>query len=133
MTNCYATRALDPLSLCNNKNCRLKKHWVFPLYRKVAAKPPIHRNSYYCYCYYWNNILKKKLLNVSFWNNEKMFQIDLKNNLKKEPDLKSRCYFTLLEPVMPGYWICLNPNVSKYASVCVTLWICLNMRETLRA
>ena len=30
------------------------------------------------------------MLNVYFWNNEKMFQIDLKSDLKEEPDLKSR-------------------------------------------
>ena len=52
---------------------------------------------YYCYCYYWNTILKKKMLNVYFWNNEKMFQIDLKRDLKEEPNLKSRYCFTLLE------------------------------------
>ena len=34
---------------------------------------------------------------------KKMFQLDLKSDLKEEPDLKSRCYFTLLEPVMPGF------------------------------
>ena len=62
-----------------------------------------------------------------------MCQIDLESNLKEEPDWKSRCCFTLLEPVMPGSWICLNSNVGKYASVCVTLWICLNMSETLLA
>ena len=72
------------------------------------------------------------------WN-EKMFQIDLNSDLKEEPDLKSRRVFTLLEPyflnrtLLPGSWICLNPNVSKYSSKCVTLWICLNMSETVRA
>ena len=33
--------------------------------------------------------------------NEKMFQIDLNSDLKEEPDLKSRCWFTLFEPVIP--------------------------------
>ena len=28
-----------------------------------------------------------------------MFQTDLNNDLKKEPDLKSRCWFTIFEPV----------------------------------
>ena len=60
------------------------------------------------------------MLNVYFWNNEKMFQIHLKSYLKEKPYLKSRCCFTLLEPVMPGSWICLNPNMGKYALVCVT-------------
>ena len=32
-----------------------------------------------------------------------MFQIDLNSDLKEEPDLKSRCCFTLFELVMPGY------------------------------
>ena len=44
---------------------------------------------------------------------EKMFQIDLENDLKKEPDLKSRCWFTLLGPVVQGSSICLN--LLKYA------------------
>ena len=84
-------------------------------------------------CCYWNTILKKKMMNAYFWNKkEKMFQIDLKSDLKEEPNLQSRCCFTLLEPVMPGSWIRLNPNVGKYVSICVTLWICLNMPETLR-
>ena len=65
------------------------------------------------------------MLNVYFWNkNEKMFLIGLNSDLKEEPDLKSRCYFTLFEPVMPGSLIFLNPNVGKYAPICVTLWIC---------
>ena len=34
--------------------------------------------------------------------NQKMFQIDLSSDLKKKPDLKSRCYFTLFEPIMSG-------------------------------
>ena len=33
---------------------------------------------------------------------KKMFQIDLNNDLKEEPDLKCRCCFTLIEPVMLG-------------------------------
>ena len=70
------------------------------------------------------------MLSVYFYKNEKMFQIDLKCDLKQEPDLKSKCRLTLPEPVMPTFWICLNHNVGKYASICVTLWIYLNMRET---
>ena len=43
------------------------------------------------------------MLIVYLWNkNQKIFQIDLKSDLKEEPDLKSRCYFTLFELVMPG-------------------------------
>ena len=61
-----------------------------------------------------------------------MFQIDLNSDLKEEPDLKSRCCFTLFEPVMPGYMPYLY-LYTKYALICVTLLICLNMRETLRA
>ena len=45
-----------------------------------------------------------------------MFQIDLNSDLKKEPDLKSRYFFTLLR-------MDLTPNVGKYASICVTLRI----------
>ena len=33
---------------------------------------------------------------------KKMFQIDLDSDLKEKPDLKSRCYFTLLGSVMQG-------------------------------
>ena len=51
----------------------------------------------------------------------KQWKLDLESDLKEELDLKSRCCFTLLEPVMAGSWISLNPNVGKYASVCVTL------------
>ena len=62
------------------------------------------------------------MLDVYFGNkSEKMFLIDLNSDLKEEPGLKSRCCFTLLEPVMPRFWICLNPNVGKYAPICVTL------------
>ena len=79
-------------------------------------------------------ILKKKMLNDYVWNG-KMLQIDLNSYLKEEPDLKSKCCFTLVEPVMPRSWIWLNPDGSgdKYVLICVTLWICLEMRETLRA
>ena len=58
------------------------------------------------------------MLSINCYKNEKMFQIDLNSDLKKEPELKSR------------YWTDLNPNVGEYASLCVTLWICLNIRET---
>ena len=54
---------------------------------------------------------------------KKMFQIDLKSDLKKELDLKSRYFFTLFSTDP-------NPNVGKYVSICVTLRICLNIRET---
>ena len=63
------------------------------------------------------------MLSVDFYKNEKMFQIYLNSDLKEKRDLKSRYCFTLL-------WNDLNANVVKYALICVTLWICLNMRET---
>ena len=60
---------------------------------------------YYFYCYYWNTILKKEMLNVYFWNkNEIMLQIILNSGLKEEP------------------------NVDKYTSICLTCeygWIYL--------
>ena len=34
--------------------------------------------------------------------NENMFQIDFNNDLKEEPDLRSRCWFTYFKPVVPG-------------------------------
>ena len=40
--------------------------------------------------------------------NQKIFQIDLNSDLKEEPYLKSRCWFTLFEPIMPGPSISLN-------------------------
>ena len=50
---------------------------------------------YYYYCYYWNTISKKAILNVHFQNkNKKIFQIDLKPDLKEEPDFNSRCCIT---------------------------------------
>ena len=52
-----------------------------------------------------------------------MFQIDLNSDLIKETDLKSSYFLTLL-------WTDLNPNVGKYASIYVTLWKSLNIRET---
>ena len=63
-----------------------------------------------------NAILKKKVLNVYFWNkNAKMFQIDLSNDLKEEPELKSRCCFTLLEYKDPEYgWIPVWANMPRY-------------------
>ena len=63
------------------------------------------------------------MLSVNFYKNEKMFQIDLNSDLKEEPDLRSRYCFTLL-------WTGLNSNAGKYATKYVTLWICLNIRET---
>ena len=43
------------------------------------------------------------MLNAHFRNrNKKMFQIDLNSDLKEEPDLNGKCWFTLFELVMPG-------------------------------
>ena len=36
-----------------------------------------------------------------FRTKKKIFQKDLNSDLKAGPDLKSRCWFTLFEPVMP--------------------------------
>ena len=38
----------------------------------------------------------------------KMLKIDLNITLKEEPDLTSRCWFTLFGPVRLGSWICLS-------------------------
>ena len=52
-------------------------------------------------------------------------------DLKEEPDLKSRCCFTLFEPAMPGSWICLNmsqcPNVPIYWNMSQCGKICLDI------
>ena len=96
----------------------------------------------YCYCYCIANgmllllkyypeeknvvclLLKQKWNNVPNRSN---------SDLKEELDFKRRCCFILFEPVMRRSWICLNLNVGKYAPICVTLWVSLNMREILRA
>ena len=63
---------------------------------------------------------KEKMLNVYFSNkNVKLFQIDLNSDLNKEPDLKSRCSFTVLESVMLESWMCLN--LPKYARMCTNI------------
>ena len=84
---------------------------------------------YHWCCNYWNIVLRKKVSHVFFWNkNEKTFQLDSEKDLKEDPDLKSRCWFTL-------FWTdnanTLNmvestetcSNVDKYASISVILWI----------
>ena len=78
---------------------------------------------YYFYCYDWNTILKKRMLNVYFGNkNGKLFQKDL-NSAIKETELKNRCWFTLFElhhrcltelQTFPRFWICQG---SKYTKV----------------
>ena len=76
----------------------------------------------------------KKMLNVCFWNkNEKMSQIDLNSDLKEKPDLKSMCFWFLLfgRGLNMPESAEIYPNVGKYFSISVTLWICLNMGETL--
>ena len=67
------------------------------------------------------------MLNVYFWNNEKMFEIDLNSDLREKPDLKSR----LLYITWTGKARILNmsevPNVGKYASaylLCEYAWAC---------
>ena len=60
------------------------------------------------------------MLSVNFYKNEKMFEIDLNSDLKREPDLNSRYCFTLL-------WTDRNPNVGKYASICMCNFV--NMPE----
>ena len=76
-------------------------------------------NCYFCY-YYWNTILKNKMLNVYFWNkNEKLFQIDLNSDLKEKPDLKSiRTGNAKILNMPESAEIC--PNVGKYFSISVT-------------
>ena len=49
-----------------------------------------------------------------------MLKIDMNSDLNEGPDLKSRCCFTLFEPVMPKSPIYLNLNVGKYVSMCVS-------------
>ena len=52
-----------------------------------------------------------------------MFQIDLKNDLKEDPDLKGRCCITLLEPVM------LNMPESQCGQMCLGMCNFVNMPE----
>ena len=94
---------------------------------------------YYCYRYNWNTILKKKMLNVYFWNkNEKNVPDSFEQWFKKRTWLEERVSVCTISAGnarilnMPkSAEIC--PNVGKYSSICVTLWLCLNMCETLRA
>ena len=46
---------------------------------------------------------------------KKIFQIDLDIDLKEEPDLKSRCWFTLVGSVIPecGHWA----NAQMWANI----------------
>ena len=68
---------------------------------------------YYYYCYYWNTISKKTILNVHFQNkNKKIFQTDLKTDLKEEPDLNSRCCIT-----WTGNTRILNMSESKFGQI----------------
>ena len=73
---------------------------------------------YYCYCYYWNTTLKKKMLSVNV-KSEKMFQIDLNSDLKKEPHLK--CRYSL--------YITLNRSQSQRGQICLKMWNFVNMPE----
>ena len=81
---------------------------------------------------------RKKKLNVHFWNkNEKIYQTDLNSDLKEEPYVKSSLVYIIWAGnarilSMPDSTE-ISPNVGKYNSICVTLRICLNMRETLLA
>ena len=68
-------------------------------------------------------ILRKKMLNVYFGNkNEKFFQINLNSTIKEETELKSRCWFTLIElhhrcltefQIFLRFWICQGFKYTK--------------------
>ena len=68
----------------------------------------------------------------------KIKKFDLNSDLKRRTWLEEQ---VLVYIIWAGNVMILDipestkicPNVAKYASTCVTLWICLNMRETLRA
>ena len=87
---------------------------------------------WYC-CYWWVISWRKKYWMFNFETKiKKMFQINLNSDLKEEPDLKSRCWFTLFEAVMPGSWTCLNllryaqmryANMLWYVRLCECIWI----------
>ena len=73
--------------------------------------------------------MKKKILNVYFRNrNEKRFQVDLNSDLKEESDLKSRCWFTLFELVIPGSWIGMN-LLPEYGQISLDMCNFLNIPE----
>ena len=81
---------------------------------------------YYCYCYYWITILKKKVLSAYLYKNEKMFKIDLNSDLKEEFDLKSSCCFTLL---WTGNSMILNVSESQCGQICLVTCNFVNKPE----
>ena len=96
-------------SLCGNLDILFKS----TSYEKYISKLAVE-NVDYCYCYYWNTIMKKKMLNVYFWNkNEKMSQKDLNSDLKEEPALRSRYWFTLFEVVKYIIILIVQTNIYR--------------------
>ena len=66
---------------------------------------------YYFYCYYWNTILKKEMLNVYFWNKKEiMFPIILNSGLKNEPNVDK---YTSIRLTCEYGWICLKQNLKQ--------------------
>ena len=87
-------------SLCGNLDILFKS----TSYEKYISKLAVE-NVDYCYCYYSNTIMKKKMLTVYFSNkNEKMSQKDLNSDLKEEPALRSGYWFTLFEAVTISWY-----------------------------
>ena len=66
------------------------------------------------------------MLDVFFYKNEKMFQIDLKCDLNEEPDLKSRCWFKLL---WTGNAKIMNMPESQCGQTCLDMSNFVNMPE----
>ena len=67
------------------------------------------------------------MLNVYFWKKtEKMLEIDLHSDLKEEPDLKSRCCFTLL---WTGNVRILNISESQCGQIYLDMFTFVNMPE----
>ena len=82
-------------------------------------------------------ILKKfwreKCWMFTFEKKRKNVPVDLNNDLKEGPDLRSRCCFTPFGPLVQGSWILPNllkyarmwANISRYVWLCKYAWICL--------
>ena len=66
------------------------------------------------------------MLSVYLYKNEKMFQIDPNNDLKEEPELKSRCCFTLF---WTGNAKILNMSESQRGQICLDMCNFVNMPE----
>ena len=89
---------------------------------------------YYCYCYYWKAVLKKKLLNVYFWNkNEKNVPNRFEQWFKRRTWLEEQVLVYIswtgnarILNISEFAAICPNVlNIPRYVQLCENAWICV--------